>query len=185
MSENRVIGRAGTLPWHLSADLKRFKKLTMGHAIVMGRKTYESIGRPLPGRASIVLSRDPKYVIAGTDVVENLEQALAKTKEEEVFVIGGAQLYEIALPLAERLYLTEVGTTIDGDVFSRPVIGVNGSWSNLCRSKSMRKVDCLTASKPIIAQRSPQTEASHPNRLTRDPHRMSSHQQACPLRRRA
>ena len=117
MSENRVIGRAGTLPWHLSADLKRFKKLTMGHAIVMGRKTYESIGRPLPGRASIVLSRDPEYVIAGTDVVENLEQALAKTKEEEVFVIGGAQLYEIALPLAERLYLTEVGTTIDGDVF--------------------------------------------------------------------
>jgi len=117
MSENRVIGRAGTLPWHLSADLKRFKKLTMGHAIVMGRKTYESIGRPLPGRVSIVLSRDPKYLVAGVDVVENLEQALAKTREEEVFVIGGAQLYEIALPLAERLYLTEVGTTIDGDVF--------------------------------------------------------------------
>ena len=117
MSENRVIGRDGTLPWHLSADLKRFKKLTMGHTIVMGRKTYESIGRPLPGRVSIVLSRDPNYLVAGVDVVTNFEQALAKTRDEEVFVIGGAQLYEIGLPLAERLYLTEVGTTIDGDVF--------------------------------------------------------------------
>ena len=117
MSENRVIGRDGTLPWHLSADLKRFKQLTMGHTIVMGRKTYESIGRPLPGRVSIVLSRDPKYRISGVDVVESFEQALAKTRAEDVFIIGGAQLYEKTLPFAERLYLTEVGTMIDGDVF--------------------------------------------------------------------
>ena len=118
MSENRVIGRGGELPWHLSADLKRFKKLTMGHPIVMGRKTYESIGRPLPGRRSIVLSHNRAYQQAGVEVVGSLEQALEKTAEaNEVFVIGGRQLYEIALPLATRFYLTEVAANIAGDVF--------------------------------------------------------------------
>ena len=118
MSENRVIGRGGELPWHLSADLKRFKKLTMGHPIVMGRKTYESIGRPLPGRRSIVLSHNRAYQQTGVEVVRNLEQALEQTAEaQEVFVIGGRQLYEMALPLATRLYLTEVAAKIAGDVF--------------------------------------------------------------------
>jgi dihydrofolate reductase len=117
MSENRVIGRDGALPWHLPADLKRFKQLTMGHAIVMGRKTYESIARPLPGRRSIVLSRNVDYRPVGVDVVANLQEALKQTDDQqEVFVIGGSSLYQMALPVADRIYLTEVATKLEGDV---------------------------------------------------------------------
>jgi dihydrofolate reductase len=117
MSENRVIGRDGALPWHLPADLKRFKQLTMGHAIVMGRKTYESIARPLPGRRSIVLSRNVDYRPVGVDVVANLQEALKQTDDQqEVFVIGGSSLYRMALPVADRIYLTEVATKLEGDV---------------------------------------------------------------------
>ena len=117
MSENRVIGRDGALPWHLPADLKRFKQLTMGHAIVMGRKTYESIARPLPGRRSIVLSRNADYRPVGVDVVANLQEALKQTDDQqEVFVIGGSSLYQMALPVADRIYLTEVATKLEGDV---------------------------------------------------------------------
>lgn len=119
MSENRVIGRNGTLPWHLPADLKRFKQLTMGHAIVMGRKTYESIGRPLPGRRSIVLSRNTDYRPAGVEVATNFQKALEQTAgQQEVFVIGGSSLYQMALPLADRIYLTEVATQMEmeGDI---------------------------------------------------------------------
>jgi dihydrofolate reductase len=108
MSENRVIGRQNALPWHLSADLKRFKQLTVGHTIIMGRKTWESIGRPLPQRRSIVLST----------VVGSLEQALAACQgEEEAFVIGGRALFEESLPRAERLYLTLVRAVVEGDVY--------------------------------------------------------------------
>ena len=117
MSENRVIGRDGALPWHLPADLTRFKQLTMGHAIVMGRKTYESIARPLPGRRSIVLSRNVDYRPVGVDVVANLQEALKQTDDQqEVFVIGGSSLYQMALPVADRIYLTEVATKLEGDV---------------------------------------------------------------------
>lgn len=116
-SENRVIGRDGDLPWHLPADLKRFKRLTVGHSIVMGRKTFESIGRPLPRRRSIVLSRDPTYRAEGAEVAASLERALELTAgEDEVFVIGGAGVFEDALPLADRLYLTLVHADVEGDV---------------------------------------------------------------------
>lgn len=117
MAENRVIGRNGTLPWHLPKDLKRFKKLTVGHSILMGRKTFESIGRPLPKRRSLVLSSDPSYRPPGAEVFGDLATALAATaREPEVFVIGGARVFADTLPLAHRLYLTLVHAAIEGDV---------------------------------------------------------------------
>ena len=121
-SENGVIGRDGALPWHLPADLKRFKKLTLGHAVIMGRKTYqsilESLGRPLPKRRSVVLSRDPDYQAPGAELASGLEQALALLAgDDETFVIGGASVFAEALPKADRLYLTRVHAEVEGDVF--------------------------------------------------------------------
>jgi dihydrofolate reductase len=116
-AENGVIGCDGQLPWHLSPDLRRFRKLTTGHSIVMGRKTYASIGRPLPERRSIVLSRNPEYAAEGVEVVADFAQALDLTAEEaEVFVIGGGHLYQLALPFTQRIYLTEVSAEVEGDV---------------------------------------------------------------------
>ncbi|OGA13429.1 MAG: hypothetical protein A3G25_19095 [Betaproteobacteria bacterium RIFCSPLOWO2_12_FULL_63_13] len=118
LSRNRVIGRANRLPWHISDDLKRFKKLTLGHAVIMGRRTYESIGRPLPGRDNIVVTRSPDFSAPGCRVVHSFEAALAEVSGAgEVFVIGGAQIYASALPLADRLQLTEVDAEIDGDAY--------------------------------------------------------------------
>lgn len=123
MSENRVIGRDSDMPWRLSSDLKRFKQLTMGHAIVMGRKTYESIGRLLPGRTTIILSRQADYQVEGAVVAADLEQAIvaasaAHPETAELFVIGGGQIYEMALPVATTIYLTRVLTQIsDGDTW--------------------------------------------------------------------
>jgi len=118
VAENGVIGREGGLPWHLSADLKRFKRLTMGHTIVMGRKTWESIGRPLPGRTMLVVSRQADYQANGVQVVGSLAEAIDQAQqagEETLFVIGGAEIYRQALPKANRLYLTRVLAPIDGD----------------------------------------------------------------------
>ncbi|RMH23020.1 MAG: nucleoside triphosphate pyrophosphohydrolase [Acidobacteria bacterium] len=121
MSENRVIGRDGRLPWHLPADLKRVKRLTVGHTVIMGRRTFESIGRPLPRRRSIVLSRDRRYRPAGVEVAASLEEALALAGgEEEVFVFGGAELFRLALPRARRIYLTLVHAEVEGDVHFPP-----------------------------------------------------------------
>ena len=117
MTERGVIGRDGQLPWHLSADLRRFKRITMGHSIVMGRKTYESIGRPLPGRTSIVISRQQDFRCDGVKVAPSLDEALRLATGEEVFIIGGAEIYQLALPLARRIHLTRVRANIDGDVF--------------------------------------------------------------------
>ena len=122
VAENGVIGRGGDLPWRLSTDLRRFKRLTMGHAILMGRKTWESIGRPLPGRTSIVLSSQADYPPGydGVFVASDLEAALAQAArtdcmQDEAFVIGGAQIYAAALPLADRLLLTRVHAVVAGD----------------------------------------------------------------------
>ncbi|MGA7749149.1 MAG: dihydrofolate reductase, partial [Gallionella sp.] len=105
MAKNRVIGINNTLPWHLPADLKHFKALTMGHHIVMGRKTYESIGKPLPGRTSVVVTRNAHYAPPGVVVVNSLEAAIAACgNDEEIFVIGGAELYSQAIDLADRIY---------------------------------------------------------------------------------
>ena len=117
VAENGVIGRAGGLPWHLPEDLRRFKALTLGRTIVMGRRTFASIGRPLPGRRSIVLSRDPRFAPGAVEVARGLEAALAACAgEDEVFVIGGESLFREALPLADRLYLTRVHAKPVGDV---------------------------------------------------------------------
>lgn len=117
LSENRVIGRDNDLPWHLPKDLKRFKRLTTGHTLVMGRKTWESIGRPLPKRRSLVLSRDTNFRVEGGEVFQDLGAALRTVADgDQVFVIGGASVFAEALPLAQRLDLTRVHATVDGDV---------------------------------------------------------------------
>ncbi len=118
LARNRVIGRDHRLPWRLPADLRFFKQTTMGKPLLMGRRTWESIGRPLPGRRMIVLSGDPGYQAAGCVVVPTLDEALALAGAvPEVMVIGGATLYEQTLPLAERLVLTRIDGEIPGDVW--------------------------------------------------------------------
>lgn len=117
-SANNVIGAQGDLPWRLSDDLKRFKAMTMGKPIVMGRKTWESIGRALPGRQNIVVTRQPGFQAAGCDVVASSQAALAAADgADEIMVIGGSQVYALFLPDAERLYLTRVHAEIEGDAF--------------------------------------------------------------------
>lgn len=121
VAENGVIGRDGRLPWSLPDDLKHFKQVTMGHTLVMGRKTYQSIGRALPGRRSIVLSRDPTFAAAGITRVGDLPSAIAAAGDDDVFVIGGASVYRDALPLTDRLYITRVRATVAGDVTFPPL----------------------------------------------------------------
>jgi dihydrofolate reductase len=118
MAKNRVIGANNKLPWHLSADLKRFKALTMGHHIIMGRKTFESIGRTLLGRTILVISRNAEYQAAGAKVVHSISAALsASAGDSEVFIVGGEQIYRETLPIASRIYLTEIDKEFDGDSF--------------------------------------------------------------------
>ena len=117
MGSNRAIGLDNRMPWHLSADLKRFRALTLGKPILMGRKTHASIGRPLPGRVNLVLTSDPGYAAPGCIVVHSPEQALQVAQGEELMVIGGAALYRDFLPRAERLYLTRIHREFDGDTF--------------------------------------------------------------------
>ena len=117
MAKNRVIGANNTLPWHLPADLKHFKAQTMGHHIVMGRKTYESIGKPLPGRTTVVVSRDRNLKLPGCTVVNSLEAALSACGDDtEIFVIGGAEIFAQALEFADTLYITEIKRDVAGDV---------------------------------------------------------------------
>ena len=108
MGRNRAIGLGGKMPWHLSAELKHFKATTMGKPIVMGRKTWESIGRPLPGRQNIVVSRQSDYAVDNVDVASSVEQAITIARGSEVMIIGGGQLYTLALPMAGRMVLTQV-----------------------------------------------------------------------------
>ncbi len=119
MSLNRVIGYQGKIPWHIPGEQKRFKKITMGHSIIMGRKTYESLGKPLPGRTNIVITRQKNYSAPGCFVVDGLEAALKNCppNETEAFIIGGEQIFRLALPLAGKIYLTIIQKEIRGDVF--------------------------------------------------------------------
>jgi len=118
MARNRVIGANNRMPWHLSADLRHFKALTVGHRVVMGRKTYASLGRALPGRENVVVSRDPEFAAPGCLVVGSLAAALrGSVLPPPVFCIGGAQLYAAALPIADEIYLTEINADFDGDTF--------------------------------------------------------------------
>lgn len=129
VAENGVIGRDNGLPWRLSGDLKRFKAGTMGKPIVMGRKTFESIGKPLPGRLNIVVTRDPTYRVEGVEVAGSLDDALALASvrarcmagADEICVVGGAEIYRQALPIADRLYVTHVLADIEGDARFPPI----------------------------------------------------------------
>jgi len=118
MAKNRVIGANGAIPWHLPEELKRFKILTMGHHIIMGRKTWESIGRLLPGRETVIVTRQSDYQVPGAKVANSLDEAIdVCSGDEEIFVIGGAELYVQALPRAERMYLTTVDAELAGDTY--------------------------------------------------------------------
>ena len=120
VSENNVIGRDGHLPWHLSQDLKRFKAITSGHAIVLGRKNYEDIGRPLPNRTNYVLTRNKDFQAPGCVVCSSLDGAIESARaagETECFIIGGAAVYREAMPRVEKLYLTRVLSHVEGDVY--------------------------------------------------------------------
>lgn len=120
MDEKRGIGKGGKLPWRLSSDLKRFREVTMGHHLIVGRKTFESIGRPLPGRHTILVTRNPNLKPEGVLVVGSVEDALELAQERgetEAFVIGGADIYAQALEAADRIYLTRVHAEVDADVF--------------------------------------------------------------------
>ena len=122
VAENGVIGRRGSLPWRLSDDLKMFKRLTTGHTIVMGRKTWESIGRALPGRRSVVITRGDDFRAEGAEAVHSLAEALELTeRDDEVFITGGAEVFREALSQCDRIYLTRVHANVDGDVFFPPI----------------------------------------------------------------
>lgn len=150
-TQTRLIGRDGTLPWRIPDDLKRFKALTMGHPIIMGRKTYESIGRALPGRTNIVITRSPDFSAVGVIVTHSLDVALEKAREieeKEIFIIGGGEIFKQALPIADKLYLTLVDDDIKGDTYfpeyekeftketlreNREYEGLRYAWVNLER----------------------------------------------------
>lgn len=134
MSENRVIGRNGGLPWHISADLKHFKAVTLGHPIVMGRKTWDSIGRVLPGRRNIVITRNPDFAVDGVDVVRTIDGALDLCREdgaEKAMIIGGGQIFSETMRDADLLELTIVHADIDGDTFF-PEVDLD-AWEELER----------------------------------------------------
>ena len=117
VADNGVIGQDNALPWRLPGDLKRFKALTMGKPIIMGRKTFDSIGKPLPGRTNIVITRQSDLQIVGCTVVGSLDEAFGSVQADEYMIIGGAEIYRQALPQAQRVYLTQVHATISGDAF--------------------------------------------------------------------
>ena len=132
MASNRAIGLNNQMPWHLSADLKKFKQITMGAPILMGRKTYESIGRPLPGRDNIIISRNPTYTQKGCRVFNDIDSALSSCQQyDEVFIIGGASFYQSVLAKADILYLTHINKEFDADTFF-PEIDKN-EWKEVSR----------------------------------------------------
>ncbi len=119
-AKNNVIGKDNNIPWYLPADLKYFKKTTLGHHIIMGRKSFVSIGKPLPKRTNIIITRDPFYIATGCIVTHSIEEALHIAKEngeEEAFIIGGGQIYQQAFPLLDKIYLTEVDAEVEGEIY--------------------------------------------------------------------
>lgn len=131
MARNGIIGKNNTLPWHLPEDMKHFKHTTMGHCLIMGRKTWESIGRPLPGRNNIVISTNPIYQAEGAQVANSLPDALALCQNKKVFIIGGAKIYEAAFPLAQHFYLTRVHAEVEGDTMLQGF--VESEWREIKR----------------------------------------------------
>jgi dihydrofolate reductase len=131
MAKHRVIGHENKMPWHLPAELAYFKRITTGHPIIMGRKTFESIGRPLPNRRNIVVSRNVHFHSPGVEVANSLETALALCANENPFVIGGASLYAEALAITQKLYITEIDADLVGDTFFPPID--NAVWKEASR----------------------------------------------------
>ena len=138
VAKNNVIGRDNEIPWYLPADLKYFKRTTLGHHVIMGRKSFLSIGKPLPKRTNIIITRDPFFIASGCIVLHSIEAAIQMAKEngeDEVFIIGGGQVYEQALPYFDKIYLTEVDVTVDGSVFF-PTIN-ESKWNEIAREEHL------------------------------------------------
>ena len=134
MAQGRVIGAGQTMPWHMPADLRHFKQTTLGKPVIMGRRTYESIGRPLPGRLNLVISRNPDWSAEGVTVCASLDAALqAAGAVDEVMVIGGGQLYAEALPRADRLYLTHIDLDVDGDTWFPDYQSADYQWQEVAK----------------------------------------------------
>ena len=132
VAENGVIGSGNQMPWHISEDLKRFKAITTGHPVVMGRKTFESLGRPLPNRTNVVITRNPDYKAEGAEVVGSLEEAVAMfPASEEVFIIGGGEIYRQSMGIADRLYITRVARDFEGDTVFPDID--ESEWRITCR----------------------------------------------------
>ncbi|SFC76123.1 dihydrofolate reductase [Bacillus sp. OV322] len=131
MDENRVIGKDNKLPWHLPADLQYFKKMTTGHSVIMGRKTFDSIGRLLPGRKNIILTKNKSFEAEGAEVYHNILELkkMAERENDEVFVIGGAEIFKEMLPISDRLYITHIHHVFEGDVFFPEV--AEEQWSRI------------------------------------------------------
>ncbi|WP_057764040.1 dihydrofolate reductase [Cytobacillus praedii] len=138
MDNNHVIGYNNQLPWHLPEDLKFFKSTTLGHPIAMGRKTWDSIGRPLPGRENIVITRNPEFLCEGCTVLNSVEALLeySRQKADEIFVIGGAEIFKLILPDADKLYLTRIYDEFKGDTFF-PELNME-EWSLLSREQGIK-----------------------------------------------
>jgi len=146
MAQNRTIGINNTLPWRIPEDLKHFKALTMGHHMIMGRKTFDSIGKPLPGRTTVVVTRDRELQISGCIMAHTLEEAIvACAGDEQIFIAGGAELYAQALPLANTLYITEIQQAVEGDA----------------HFPAFDKTEWLEASREIRHQETPQVLKYH------------------------
>ena len=156
MAQNRVIGRDGDLPWRIPGDLKYFKQTTLGKPVVMGRKTWDSLGRPLPDRPNIVITRDPDFAAEGARVTHSLDQALELASslidDGEVMIIGGAQIYRQALPLAGRIYLTEVHLNAEGDTVFDDLD--RAAWREISRQDISAEGD-IPAYSIIVLDRSP------------------------------
>jgi dihydrofolate reductase len=149
MTDNRVIGRDGTIPWDLPEDRRHFRELTLGHTVIMGRKTFESIGRPLPGRRTIILSRRRDFRAEGCLVVHDLDAALAAASgENEVFICGGGELYREALPRAGRLYLTVIHLPVDGDTFFPEIPAGDFATIDVRTCRGETPCDFLTMERP-------------------------------------
>ena len=163
MARNRVIGHQNKMPWYLPAELAYFKRITLGHPIIMGRKTFESIGRPLPGRQNIVVSRNAAFTAAGVEVVHSMEDAIARAGDVNAFVIGGATLYLEALPHADKLYLTEVDATPEGDTFF-PALNEN-EWREISRERREKDEQNSLAVEYVVLDRLHSSNSNYIDKL--------------------
>ena len=142
MSQNRVIGKLGKMPWNIAEDLQYFKALTTGHTIIMGRKTFESIGRPLPNRVNVVLTQDENYEAKGCHIVHSIEEIMEKyyNEEEELFIIGGSTLYSAFMSYATKIYMTLIEAEVNGDTYFPPFpLGKEGKDRFVCTKETAAK----------------------------------------------